>query len=375
MAGLYLHIPFCKQACHYCNFHFSTSLRYKEEMLSAISKEIELQKDYLKGESLQSIYFGGGTPSLLSTREINQLLDQVNQFHTIQSNAEITLEANPDDLTDEKLLALSHTSINRLSIGIQSFFEEDLAFMNRAHNALEAKRCLQKAKKVGFDNLTIDLIYGSPTTTNEMWAKNVETALAFDIPHLSCYALTVEPQTALAHQVAVGKSPPVDEEKASAQFVYLIEQLTAAGYLHYEISNFAQPDQFAQHNTNYWLGVSYLGVGPSAHSFDGNSRQWNVAHNAQYLKGVAKNELPFESETLTTAQRYNEYVLTRLRTIWGCEVKDIQAFGDVYWTYFQQQITSFLKNEQARKEADRYMLTRSGKLLADYIAMELFWEE
>ncbi|MEM1328004.1 MAG: radical SAM family heme chaperone HemW [Bacteroidota bacterium] len=375
MAGIYLHIPFCKQACHYCNFHFSTSLKYKEEMLEAILKEIELQKDYLKGESLKSIYFGGGTPSLLSTREIQELLDQISRFHQIEDNAEITLEANPDDLSQRKLQELAQTPINRLSIGIQSFAEVDLEFMNRAHNAEEAEQCLTNAKNIGFDNLTIDLIYGGQTTTDDVWAANVEKALQFDIPHLSCYALTVEPQTALDHFVTSGKASPVDEEKASAQFIYLMDKLEKAGYDHYEISNFAKPDQYARHNTNYWLGTPYLGMGPSAHSYSGNSRQWNIAHNAKYLKALAQNDLPFESEVLTLSQQYNEYVLTRLRTIWGCEATDIQHFGAKYWTYFQEQIKPFIEQQQVIKKANQYVLTRSGKLLADYISMELFWSE
>ncbi|NJK84447.1 MAG: radical SAM family heme chaperone HemW [Saprospiraceae bacterium] len=375
MAGIYIHIPFCKQACHYCNFHFSTSLKYKSAMVMAILQEIELQKDYLNGEPLSSIYFGGGTPSLLDTTEIIAILQQIQRFHTIAPNIEITLEANPDDLNAAKLDTLAQTPINRLSIGIQSFNEADLMFMNRAHNAQEANRCISLAQSAGFQNLTIDLIYGAPTTTDEVWKTNVDKALAFGIPHISCYCLTVEPNTALAHFVKMGKATPVDEEQSNRQFQMLMETLEHQGYIHYEISNFAQPDQFAVHNTNYWKGVPYLGIGPSAHSFNNNTRQWNVANNAKYLSALQQKTVPYEMEILTTAQRYNEYVMTSLRTIWGCQVAHLQTFGMDYSAYFLKKSQIFLQKEWMKQKEDTFSLTQKGKLLADYIAMELFWED
>lgn len=373
MAGIYLHIPFCKQACHYCNFHFATSLRQKKEMVQAILREIELQAHYLEGEPLNSIYIGGGTPSLLDVEELNAIFHQIQNFHHIQKDAEITLEANPDDLQAAYLNELARTSVNRLSIGIQSFAEVDLKFMNRAHNAAEAAKCVHLAKAAGFHNLTIDLIYGSPTTSNEIWQQNIQQALDLGVQHLSCYCLTVEPQTAVEHFVKKGKVQAVDDDKANEQFEILMTELEANGFVHYEISNFAKAGFFAQHNSNYWLGVPYLGIGPSAHSFNGKSRQWNIAHNTKYLKALAKDEVPYEREVLDTEQRYNEYVLTRLRTIWGCERSTILAFGEPYWRHFQREISVFLKNGTVVKDGEVYRLSRSGKMMADGIAMELFW--
>lgn len=370
MAGIYLHIPFCKQACHYCDFHFSTSLRYRAEVLEAMLQELELQKDYLQGAPLESIYFGGGTPSLLDAEELNQLFDKIYQLHEVQPDAEITLEANPDDLTTVKLAQLQNTPINRLSIGIQSFSEADLKYMNRAHNAAEASRCIELAQAAGFYNLTIDLIYGSPTTSHAQWAENIERVLAYDIPHISCYCLTVEPKTALAHLVATGQSKPVDDTQAAQQFQYLMKQLANAGYAHYEISNFAKPGNYAVHNSNYWLGKHYLGIGPSAHSYNGQSRQWNVANNSQYRKSLAANELAFEIEFLNADQRYNELVMTRLRTIWGVHLLDLDA---TYQEYFTQQMASFVDAGQVIRQDGHYVLSQAGRLLADRIAMEAFW--
>ncbi|MEL6944240.1 MAG: coproporphyrinogen-III oxidase family protein, partial [Bacteroidota bacterium] len=269
---------------------------------------------------------------------------------------------------------LSNTPINRLSIGIQSFAEEDLRAMNRAHNAEEAKKCILWAKEIGFDNLTIDLIYGSPTTSDTVWEKNLEQAIAFDIPHISSYCLTVEPQTALDHFVRTGKAKPVDEEQANRQFEFLIQYLQSNGFVHYEISNFAKPNCFARHNSNYWKGIPYLGIGPSAHSFNGESRQWNIAHNAKYLKALGAGELAFELENLTLEQRYNEYVMVGLRTIWGCDLKQIQAFGKEYEQHFLDKAKPFLKEGKLLKKGENYSLSMSGKHLADGIAMELFYE-
>lgn len=379
MPGIYLHIPFCKQACHYCNFHFSTSLRQKGAMVEAIINELERQKDYLNGAELSSIYFGGGTPSLLSEQELNLIFEKIYQLHSVQADAEITLEANPDDLTLDKLKALHNSPVNRLSIGIQSFAEEDLRFMNRAHNAEESRICIENALTEGFSNLTLDLIYGSPTTSHAQWAKNLETVFQYPISHLSAYCLTVEPQTALDHFVRQGKAAPVDEEHANAQFLYLMEATQAQGYEHYEISNFAKPGYYARHNSSYWLGEPYLGIGPSAHSFNGSSRQWNVANNAKYLKilhdeqgiSLEGNGL-FELETLSPATRYNEYVMTGLRTIWGCDLSKIEP---AFQVFFRENIQPFIKKGQVLVQGENYRLSPSGKFIADHIASELFFIE
>lgn len=372
MSGIYLHIPFCKQACHYCNFHFSTSLKYKTEMVESIALELDLQKDYLGGKMLQSIYFGGGTPSLLDQNDLQVLFEKIQSLHKIDKAAEITLEANPDDLSPEKLRILQDSPVNRLSIGIQSFADEDLKYMNRAHNAQEASACILQAKEAGFSNITIDLIYGTPTMDDAQWKANIEQVLALDIPHISCYALTVEPKTALEYFIEKGKSQPVDEEQTARQFEYLTERLKSAGYEHYEISNFAKPGSYARHNSNYWQGEHYLGVGPSAHSFNGYSRQWNVANNAKYLQKLRDKQVPFEREELTAAQRYNEYILTALRTMWGVDFNKVPTS---FQKHFKAQVQTFLDNQTVAKEATTYRLTEKGKLLADNISMELFAEE
>ncbi len=371
-AGLYLHIPFCKQACHYCNFHFSTSMRYKSEMIDAILKEIELQKDYLQNLPLQSIYFGGGTPSVLKTSEIEQLLHQIYKFHTVLPNAEITLEANPDDLTETKLQQLSQTRINRLSIGVQSFFDADLKYMNRAHNASEAINCIQTAQQFGFHNLTIDLIYGTPTMTNEQWHTNLKTIFDLNVPHISCYCLTVEPKTALEHFVKTGKSEAVDEEQAAQQFEILVEAMGNNGFDHYEISNFAKPDFYAIHNSNYWKGKNYLGVGPSAHSFNGVTRQWNIAHNQLYINSLSNEKLNFELETLSNEDQFNEYIMTGLRTKWGVHLDKIATWGTIVSQHFLEKSQPFLQNETMVQTADGFALTSKGRFLSDGIISELF---
>lgn len=374
MSGIYIHIPFCKQACHYCNFHFSTSLKYKSDLIEALKKELILQANYLPHKHLNSVYIGGGTPSLLSSTELNSLFDTLLQTYTIDPAAEITLEANPDDLTLQSLHNLRQTPINRLSIGIQSFNDVDLQFMNRAHNAQQADFCIKTAQDVGFDNLSIDLIYGSPTTTNLIWAQNLDKALSYQIPHLSCYCLTVEPKTALDSFVKRQKVPPINEEQAAQQFEQLIKRTTQAGYLHYEISNFCLPNCFAQHNSSYWKGNNYLGIGPSAHSFNQTSRQWNVANNAQYIKAINQGIIPAEIEQLSTTQRFNEYLLTSLRTIWGCSLSHIkQHFGDAFVAYLQKAILPF--EDFIVQQNETLFLNNKGKLLADKITSELFWAD
>lgn len=374
MAGIYLHIPFCKQACHYCNFHFSTSLKYKSDVLDAILQEMDLRQDYLQGQKVETIYLGGGTPSLLTQKELNQVLEKLYQNFLVKEDAEITLEANPDDLQIEKLIAIKDTKVNRLSIGLQSFSEADLRFMNRAHSVKDAIQCLENTLSLGFNNLTIDLIYGTPTTSDKQWVKNLETVFQFGIPHISSYCLTVEPNTALDHFVKTGKTKPVDEEQAARQFEILMDQMALNGYEHYEISNFAKPGYYARHNANYWKGISYLGLGPSAHSFNGRSRQWNIAHNAKYIQAINRRDEFFEKEILDGKDQYNEYVLTSLRTSWGCELSKIKQFGQKYENHFLKNIKQFVDKQNVDFKTDSYTLTRSGKLIADRIAIELFYE-
>ncbi len=313
MAGIYIHIPFCRQACHYCNFHFSTSLRYKNELLGALLKETELQKDYLGNESIETIYFGGGTPSILQISDLRLQIEKIRETFNISKNAEITLEANPDDINEEKLAGWKEIGINRLSIGVQSFFEEDLLWMNRAHNSQQAVSSLQVAVKY-FDNITMDLIYGHPLLSNEKWKQNVEKVIALNIPHISCYALTVEPKTPLSKMIKEKKKEDVQQEKQAEQFLLLMQWLEDAGYEHYEISNFARPGRRSRHNSSYWQGKKYLGLGPSAHSFNDESRQWNISNNNVYIESLAENKIPFEKEILTPSQKVNEYIMTSLRT-------------------------------------------------------------
>ncbi len=345
-------------------------------MVEAILREMELRRDYLPGRPLTSIYLGGGTPSLLSAGEFQRLFEQIDRLWSVDADAEITLEANPDDLTQEKLKELRRTPVNRLSIGIQSFAEADLRFMNRAHNAIEARTCIEYAQDLGFDNLTIDLIYGSPTTSDEQWEHNLQITFDYEIPHISAYALTVEERTALHHFVEVGKAPPVDEEQAARQFELLMRAMRSEGYEHYEISNFALPGWHSRHNSSYWTGEPYLGLGPSAHSFNGQSRQWNVANNIQYIKLLKDEAAPPAAlstrETLTPAQRYNEYVMTSLRTKWGCQLKKIH---EDFRSHFLEHIQPCLQNGTVRRRGEVFFLSDQGKLLADRIAVELFWSE
>lgn len=345
-------------------------------MISAILSEIDLQKLYLENAEIETIYLGGGTPSVLTAKELEIIFNKIYATFKIKDNPEITLEANPDDLSIDYLRDLkAGTPINRLSIGIQSFAENDLLWMNRAHNAIEARACIEYAQDAGFDNLTIDLIYGSPTTSDEQWIKNLKIAFEYDIPHISCYALTVETGTALDNFVKNGKTPPVDEEKSARHFEILMSEMKRFGFIHYEISNFAQPNCFARHNSNYWLGVPYLGIGPSAHSFNGTSRQWNVANNAQYIKSLIEGKVPFTQEELTSTQRYNEYIMTTLRTVWGCDPSVIDAkFGKNYLKYFNKKILQFIQHQTVMTDGKKYFLTDEGRLLADRIAMELFYE-
>ena len=373
MSGIYIHIPFCKQACHYCDFHFSTSMKKKEEMVLALAKELQLRKKEFQKESVATIYFGGGTPSVLTPAEIRFLIDAVYENYTVVSTPEITLEANPDDLSEERIAAFAELGINRLSIGIQSFFEEDLQLMNRAHNSEEAQKCLEIATRY-FDNISLDLIYGIPGMTNERWQQNIETALSFGIPHISSYALTVEPKTALNKLIQTGKIASPNDEVAQEHFMILVETLENNGFVHYELSNFGKENYFSQNNSAYWLGKKYLGIGPSAHSYDGVSRSWNVSNNALYLKAIQNEELPNEIEKLTLEDRYNEYIMTGLRTIWGVSLVRIeQEFGAQYLDYLKQQSQKFIHDGLLVITEGILKPTLKGKFLTDGIASDLFY--
>ncbi len=371
MAGIYIHIPFCRKACHYCNFHFSTSASNISEMVKAIVKEAELRKDYLK-EEVQTIYFGGGTPSLMTIDDGRWTMDNLRKLFVISKEAEVTLEANPDDITEEKLLHWKSIGITRLSIGIQSFFEEDLVWMNRAHNAEQAISSLQLAVKQ-FDNITIDLIYGTPTLTDEKWKKNVEKAIELNIPHLSCYALTVEPKTALNKMIQQKKKENVDAEKQARHFELLMQWTKDAGYEHYEISNFAKPGFRSKHNSSYWQGKPYLGLGPSAHSFNGSEREWNISNNALYLKSIEQNLIPAEKEKLTETQKLNEYIMISLRTMEGLSLSNIASkWNEHLADAIKKDAAIFLEEGSLTASNDYLILTNKGKLLADGISAELF---
>lgn len=381
MAAIYIHIPFCKQACFYCDFHFSTSLKKKDELIQALVKELELRKDELKSQPIETIYFGGGTPSLLTISELRLLIDTVYENYTVVENPEITLEANPDDLTTKRLIDLSNSPINRLSIGIQSFFDEDLKQMNRAHSSKEAKACLQEATRY-FDNITIDLIYGIPNMSLEKWNENLQTAFNFGVNHISSYALTVEPKTALDAFIKKGTYPPIDEDLALQHFNHLVKKTNEQGFVHYEISNFGKPNYFSKHNTSYWQGKPYLGIGPSAHSFVNNQRSWNVANNSKYIKSIQQNQLPITVETLSKKDLFNEYIMTGLRTIWGVSLHKVECdFGEEYLQCLKKNSEKFINQgllvtssgfDEHQNCIEKLKTTQKGKFLVDGIASELF---
>lgn len=341
-------------------------------MVLALAKEIQLRKNEFGDEIVETIYFGGGTPSILEIDDIRYLIDAVFENYKVIENPEITVEANPDDLSEERIIALSQNKVNRLSIGIQSFFEDDLKMMNRAHNADEARKCLEIATKY-FDNISIDLIYGIPEMSNEKWLRNVEMALSFNVPHISSYALTVEPKTALDKFIKKGIIPMPDDELAQQHFHSLVDKLEENGFIHYELSNFGKEHYFSKNNSSYWLGKKYIGIGPSAHSYDGISRSWNISNNALYLKSLAENQLPSETETLTQTDRYNEYVMTGLRTVWGISFDRIELeFGKSYLDYLNQQAEKYIEDHLLFVDENILRTTKSGKFLSDGIASDLF---
>ncbi len=375
MAGIYIHIPFCKQACHYCNFHFSTGLALQNDFTDSLLKEINLRADYLNPETVETIYFGGGTPSLLPVTAIRNMLESVHSHFTVSKNPEITLECNPDDMHPVRLQDWKRAGINRLSIGVQSFFTEDLLWMNRAHEADQAVRAVTEAKEAGFDNFSLDLIYALPGLTDEKWGKNLHKAISLEPAHISCYALTVEPKTALFKMIESKKSPPVETEKQAAQFLTGIRELEASGYEHYEISSFAKPGKRSRHNSSYWQSKKYLGLGPSAHSFNGRSRQWNVSNNALYIKSLQSGQLNFESENLQPRDVLNEYIMTSLRTMEGLDLQHISdQFGNEKQDLLENNARVYIRSNQMERNDNKLVLTKNGKLFADGIAAALFFD-
>lgn len=372
MSGIYVHIPFCKQKCSYCDFHFSTTFSgYRHKMIHAICDEITLRKDYLDGKSIETIYFGGGTPSLLNSEELEWIFSTIRENFDIESHAEITLEANPDDINIDQLLFWKKLGINRLSIGVQSFKEEDLLWMNRAHKVEDAMESIPLAKKYGFQNITIDLIYGLPNLSNEEWKDHLDKAIALDIEHISAYCLTVEQKTALHNMVKNGKITVAGEDQQSEQFKILVETLSSKGFEQYEISNFAKNGNYAVHNTSYWLGKKYLGIGPSAHSYNGIERRWNISNNSVYFKSVGKNQNWFESEILSKKDRWNELILTGLRTKFGVSVDQLRNISEPK-NDFLNKVHSFISRGLMEKTEDKLVLTTKGRLQADHISSELF---
>lgn len=376
MAGIYIHIPYCRQKCHYCNFFSVASRSSMPAMVEAICHETELQQAYLAGQSVETIYFGGGTPSMLTPDMIAKLMDTIHAHFSVASDAEITLEANPDDISPESLNIWMGKGFNRLSIGIQSFRDEDLRYLNRVHSAEKALQCLYQARKAGFSNLTLDLIFGIPTLDDKAWLSNIKIAADLKIPHISAYALTVEPKTALDVMIRKGKAAPVDETQSARQFELMMSAMQEHGYLHYEISNYCLPGKFARHNTAYWQGKSYLGLGPSAHSYNGKTRQWNVSGIKEYLDSIGNGRIPAELEILTPEQQYDEYVMTGLRTMWGCKPAEItQRFGARFSDYFSGNAAAWISRGCILVSGGAFTLTPKGKLLADGIASDLFYPD
>jgi oxygen-independent coproporphyrinogen III oxidase len=376
LAGIYIHIPFCRQACSYCNFHFSTSLALKAPLLNALKKEIILTiQSKPPVEQIESIYMGGGTPSLLAPDEMYEILQTVQQNFTVKKAAEITLEANPDDITKELLMQWQQMGINRLSLGVQSFNEAELKWMNRAHNAAQSIQSIDDIMDAGFINFSIDLIYGSPLLSNEDFIANIKRVLKKNIPHVSAYALTVEPKTALHSLISKKKSAPVDEVRQAEQFDILVTMMEDAGYEQYEISNFARPGFRSRHNSSYWQGKRYDGFGPAAHSFDGNNiRRWNIANNAMYIKSIEKNIIPFTEEMLSSTQRLNEYIMISLRTMEGLDLEKVKTeYGENFSETIFETAQKYLNDNKLGTFNSKLVLTKEGKFFADGIAAGLFF--
>ena len=371
MLGIYIHIPFCKKSCHYCNFHFSTSLKNKEDLIKAINKEI-YQKAILNNDKVSTIYFGGGTPSILDVEEINLIIENIYKNFNVGKNIEITIEANPDDLSKHKLNDLSKTKINRISIGVQSFIDKELKIMNRVHDSKKAIKSIEMAKKY-FNNISVDLLYGVPDSSIKSWNYNIDTISSFNINHISAYALTVEPKTALESFINKSILSMPDEELVYSQYKLINEKLSSKNFINYEVCSFAQKDFFSKNNSAYWLRKKYIGIGPSAHSFDGESRSWNISNNKKYIDQIRDGDNYYKKENLTKVDQYNEYIMTGLRTIWGVSVKHIESNFDVrFKNYFLKKIKSHIAKKNVYKEDDLYLTTQSGRFLADGIASDLF---
>lgn len=376
MAGIYIHIPFCKQACHYCNFHFSTLLKYKEKLVWAIGKEISLRKSFLENEEIESVYFGGGTPSILNESELFSIIESLNQAFDLSKIKEFTFEANPDDLSPEYLSVLAKSPINRLSIGVQSFFNEHLVLMNRAHKSEEATACIKRAQDLGLENISVDLIYGIPGLSNVQWEENMQHIFDLNIRHVSAYCLTVEPKTALAKMIDSKTVSNINEEQAGIQFEMLMKHMQDHGFEHYEISNFAKPGNYALHNTNYWKGKHYLGLGPGAHSYKENQRSWNISNNHVYTTGIEMHEPKMETEILRASDLYNEYIMTSLRTQWGCDRNVVEAkFGSACLKNLDQELKNEIEKGRLSLINNSYILTTAGKFFADGIASSAFITE
>lgn len=374
MAGLYIHIPFCTKRCLYCDFFSNTEMKYKEPYLSAVIRELELRKDYLEGESVETIYFGGGTPSQLQAADFSRIFEAIHRLFDVSPCAEITLEANPDDMTPGYVAGLQTLPFNRVSMGVQSFKEENLRFLNRRHNREQALLAVDLCKKNGLENISVDLIYGLPGQTLEEWKQNLDTVIRLDIPHISAYHLIYEEGTALYKLKEAGKIIPVDEDLSVALFTSLIDQLTANGYLHYEISNFARPGMLSRHNSSYWIGKKYLGIGPSAHSYNGQNRQWNISSLPGYLQAIDKGVPDIEIEYLDINTRYNDFIITGLRTMWGIKFNEIQQqFGKDKLIYCQKQAAPYLKQGLLIEKDDTLTLSRNGIFISDSIMSDLLW--
>ncbi|MBK7096119.1 MAG: radical SAM family heme chaperone HemW [Saprospiraceae bacterium] len=372
MSGIYIHIPYCRKKCSYCNFYFLVSMKTVKPFVDSLLNEIEITKEYLIKKELKSIYFGGGTPSVLQTNDLQRILNKIEEIYTYNNNIEITLEANPDDITEAYIKKIVEVGINRLSIGVQSFSDSELKLFGRTHDSSSAINAIKISKEYGIENLNIDLIFGVPGSDRLSWKKNLDIFLDLNVDHLSCYNLTVENKTAISHQIKKGLVKGINDEISSEQFTDTIDYLCEMGFEHYEISNYAKNGRYAIHNTNYWKGEHYLGLGPSAHSYNGEYRQWNISNLRQYIQSTGKGNLPIGLEKLSNSDKYNEYIMTGLRTMWGIDLKHILQFDKEIVQTFLENINSFIDNGYVAQNNDKYFLTKTGKLFADRIASELF---
>ena len=374
MTGIYIHIPFCKKVCYYCDFHFTVSLVQKKALIETIIKEIEIRKDYLRSQTIDTIYFGGGTPSVLSITEIGSILQKINELFNVSQTAEITLETNPDDLTPQYLQELRNLGFNRLSIGIQSFFDDDLKWMNRRHTAVEAENSVKLSQDMGFKNINIDLIYGLPQLSLERWEQNLKKFLALDVPHLSAYHLTIEPKTVFGYYKRKGRLTEIDEEMSLQHYKLLIKTMKSNAFEHYEISNFCRDGLYSQHNTNYWKQGHYLGIGPSAHSYNGLSRQWNVSVNSDYIDAIKGGTSFFEVEQLTDKDKFNDYILTGLRTAWGINLEVVRnTYGEVFSNHLKKELTQYIDTAYIKRNHQTISLTEEGMFISDKIISELMY--